>query len=121
MRPRSTSTARPCQRSETSNAGSPVCPFSNRGRSEDLVTEVIVGSGPLTRQPCWPVVPAARYTRARDAPRMEPDRKVSALHHLQNLAHRLGHHLLRHLAQPLLLGLELGHQLREDREICLLD
>src|SRR5947207_2552172 len=32
MRPRSTSSARPCQRSDTRSAGSPVCPFSRRGR-----------------------------------------------------------------------------------------
>src|SRR5437016_14599093 len=32
MRPRSTSSARPCQRSHTRSAGWPVCPFSRRGR-----------------------------------------------------------------------------------------
>src|SRR5262249_10858946 len=32
MRPRSISTARPCHRSCTSNAGSPVCPFNSRVR-----------------------------------------------------------------------------------------
>src|SRR5438093_673111 len=32
MRPRSTSSARPCQRSDTRSAGSPVCPFNSRGR-----------------------------------------------------------------------------------------
>src|SRR5262245_23795048 len=52
---------------------------------------------------------------------MEPGRRGSALHHLQNLAHRFAHHLLRDLAESLLLGLELRHQLREDREICLFD
>src|SRR5262245_43755368 len=47
-------------------------------------------------------------------------RARSALHHLQDLGHRLRHHLLRDLAESLLLGLELRHQLREHREVRLL-
>src|SRR5436309_6321889 len=60
MRPRSTSSARPCQRSDTSSAGSPVCPFNSRGRK---VVFMEPGDSMEPRRG-WPASPGPAIRRA---------------------------------------------------------
>src|SRR5439155_1208725 len=54
MRPRSTRSARPCQRRLSRSAGSPVWPFSKRGRNVDFMCVSILESAVGARQPVWP-------------------------------------------------------------------
>src|SRR5437667_3660099 len=54
IRPRSTSSARPCHRRFTRSAGSPVCPFSRRGLKVDFMGVSILESTLAARQPVWP-------------------------------------------------------------------
>src|SRR5437867_1139257 len=63
MRPRSTSSARPCQRSDTRSAGSPVCPFNSRGRK---VVFMEPGDSMEPRRG-WPASPGPAIRRAHAA------------------------------------------------------
>src|ERR1043166_2425069 len=113
IRPRSTSTARPCQRSPTSSAGSPVCPFSRRGRSVVFMER----SDSMEARADWPAADVPAIT-----PRVE-GRGVErglALHLLQDQRRGLAHHLLHDLPHRLVDRLELLDQPRQKTEVALL-
>src|SRR5256714_14794530 len=107
IRPRSRSSARPCQRSVTSSAGSPVCPFRRRGRKVVFTWEPWPSNGP----------PAIRRDHACAGARPLSDLPLQLL---QDERRRFAHHLLHDLAYRFLGDLELRDQTREDREVALL-
>src|SRR4051812_38810687 len=96
LRPRSNSTALPCQRSSTNRPGSPNGPFTSLGANVEAIAESLTGHGRTAQTDCTPG--GARSSTA-------------VLQLLHDRARRLGHHLVHDLSEGPGGVLELQHQL----------
>src|SRR5262245_19842882 len=113
LRPRSNSTARPCQRSSTKRPGSPKGPFTRRGAKDDAMRAESSREDP----PCPRPELFHHHTRVEEHGASRSARPL--LHLLHDHGGGLAHHLLEDLAELALGVLELLHQAREQREVPL--